>query len=559
MKNFILLICCWLIVSPTFAQFQFSYGTPQSEVGWSLTDVNENNARYVIAGYSNGIFTSSGIDAYLTKTTSVGNQIWSTTYFGQGTDYFTSVEETLTTGSETSYVAAGYTNSFGDTAGDAWIIGARRDGSLAFSGIYGRAGFDIFHDVKNSKKFEFEEGYVATGRTDSYTFFPDGNLYVVKTDLAGNLIRATVIGGKGTQVGYWIEQTRDGGYIVTGSNVNDLCSPDPLMNGSTDIFVVKLKEDLTMEWNRIIGHPNEVGVANAQNVGRCVKEDEKGNFIITGYTNTFGLDKTYDAFLLVLDPNGAFLRFKTYGTDCENELATSLVLGRAEDGSSAITVVGGNYSKTSGSYNALMFQTKTDLSLSWAREYGRAQNDFGLELTSYKNELYAFTGYTFSLGTGGMNTYLVETTLSGKSNTSCEKELLLKEIFHEPCITESAQQVFVDEYKLIQPKHTRFEFKEDICTTAGTPFGKSEKASEGVLKMFPNPSENFVIIEVPENYDPESVKIIDVQRSKQQSVNVNQVDAEHLELETSGLEKGIYLIEFTTKEGKVVSRRFIKE
>ncbi|UII23617.1 T9SS type A sorting domain-containing protein [Fulvivirga ligni] len=557
MKNFIIALMCCLSATSVFGQFQHSYGTEKNDIGESLDALYDSDARYIVAGRSDGLYFG-GVDASLTKVQASGAQVWSAVYGWDNTDLFNSVRRGAFLQDQVAYVAAGYTNSVGFGNADAWILGANRNGAPSFSHLYGGKGTDIFHDIKNSyKKSLGQDGYVAVGQTNSYTnFFPGNSMYVVKTDVFGVLTRATVIGGQGGQTGYWIEQTKDGGYIIVGSSFNNQCHSGVFLKRHQDILVVRLREDLTMMWSFTYGYSGPAKPLSTRSIGRCVKEDAEGNFYITGETNAFGLNNTYDAFLMILDRFGSFRLMKTYGTECDNEFGKSLLLGKNNAGKEVVTVVGSNNPLSQPNYDALMFQTDRSLNLVWAKEYGRDSDDTGAELTTYADKTYAFTGYTYSLGVGGPDIYLTETDLDGKSGTSCERRVELKEIYHQPCQVRNVEQVFVDDWQRVQGPYERFLYAEDRCTTT---LKAGEAEDDGTSKLFPNPTNDVLTLEVPKGYDAASMKVIKLETGKEIMIDYESTDEDHVKLETTTLEKGVYILEMTTEDGKVFRQRFIKE
>ncbi|MDY8135162.1 T9SS type A sorting domain-containing protein [Aquimarina sp. 2201CG5-10] len=561
MKTILCSIVCCFLVSFGYSQFQRTYGTEKTEVGTSLTQLRGPEKGYLIAGYTSNNFIG-GLDATLVKTDLDGNQIWSRVYGGQDADYFHSVRQStfLSTSASASYVAAGATRSYGFGAGDAFLVGVDTNGAPVFSGVYGGDLYDVAYCVQNIKDENGRPGYIMVGETRSYpNAFPGTNVYVAQTDHMGNLVRATVIGGRGDQRGFWIEQTEDGGYIISGSTTNYWCgASSTLANPPIDLFAIKLKPNLNMEWNRIIGYPKELDPSiRYRNIATCVKQNRQGNYVFTGITNSFGINNSYDAFLLYLSGTGNFLGLKTYGTE-RRELGYTLEETFNSFGNQSYTIVG---QQTIASRKAMLFQTDGGGNLQWARDYGRDGNEGGLELvTDDYDKGFAFTGYTTSFGAGLQEIYLVETTDTGKTGTSCEKEIDLKEIKHEPCITKSAQQIFVDDYRIIDLPVERVEYKEDRCGRASgfkTDDIKSSEIESGSL-LFPNPVNNLLTIKPNKKEQITNIQVFDMQ-GKEIIKNIPSGKTEDITLSTEGLNPGMYIIKLITKNGENRLMKFLKK
>ncbi len=560
MKTILYSLVCCFITSLGFSQFQHSYGTQTTEMGRSLDQLQKVEKGYLIGGYTAQSLIG-GLEATLVKTDLNGNQIWSRVYGGDNHEYFNSVRQSnyFSPNNPVSYVAAGYINSYGFGSGDAFLMGTNTNGIPVFSNVYGGSGLDMAHCVQSIKDEYGKPGYIFVGETRSYpSAYPGANVYVVRTDHLGNLTRATVIGGRGDQRGMWIEQTEDGGFIIAGStNYSECGGSATLPNPSTDIFVIKLKPNLTMEWNRIIGYPDMLDPTRSyRNVAQCVKQNKEGNYVLTGYTTSFGIDNSYDAFLLFLDKGGNFLGMKTYGTE-RRELGFGVEETFDAAGNQLYTVVG---QSSITSTKALMFQTDAGGNLQWARNYGRNGVEGGLEMvTDDFDRGFAFTGYTTSLGVGSAEIYLVETTDTGKTGTSCEKEIDLKEIKHEPCVTRSAQQIFVDDFRKIQHPVITIKYEKDRC---GTVFGfrtedikileKEEKA-----ELFPNPVNDLLTISTGEESRVTKVRIFDI-NGNEVIKNIDISQAGEIVLSTEALKSGIYIVNLSTEDGKTHMLKFLK-
>ncbi len=560
MKTIVCSIAFCFIISIGFSQFQHSFGTDKSEMGRSLDQLQQVEKGYIMAGYTSKGYIG-GLDATLVKTDLNGNQIWSRVYGGDNFEYFNSVRQHINSSfkDKVSYVAAGIINSYGFGTGDAYLVGVDVNGATVFSNVYGGKQYDVAHCVQSIKDQNGKPGYIFVGETRSYSqFFPGSNVYVVQTDHLGNLVRATVIGGKGDQRGMWIEQTKDGGYILSGSTTNYWCGLSPTQaNAPTDIFVVKLKPNLNMEWNRILGSKNQLDpTMSYRNAATCVKQNQQGNYVLTGYTNTFGINNSFDAFLLYMGANGNFLGMKTYGTD-KREFGYGLEERVNSFGASTYTIVGLD---TYSSNKALLFQTDGGGNLQWARNYGDNGSEIGYEMvTDDFNGGYAFTGYTTSLGAGATELYLVETTDTGKTGTICEKEIDLKVEKHEPCVYKSAQQVFVDEYERIQHKQVRVEYKQDRCIGfIGNQPKEQSQIDDKTIHMYPNPVNNLLTLQLEKMTKMNRIKILDIYGNTTIK-NINVQEKSKIEVSTKDLKPGMYILQLEDAKGEVKMLKFIKK
>lgn len=103
------------------------------------------------------------------------------------------------------------------------------------------------------------------------------------------------VGGSQTEIANSIQQTSDGGYIITGVIYPTFTN--------ADVYVVKLSSTGTLQWTKTYG-----GTSN--DIGHYVMESA-GGYLIAGETESFSASR--DAFLIRTDLNGDTLWTKTYG------------------------------------------------------------------------------------------------------------------------------------------------------------------------------------------------------------------------------------------------------
>ena len=135
-------------------------------------------------------------------------------------------------------------------------------------------------------------GYVITG---SKSFL---KVSLIKTDNNGDSLWNKNFDG---DVGYSVQQTNDGGYIITGLK----STFDSSFNLEGNVFLIKTDENGDSLWTKTFG-----GTENE--LGRSIQQTNDGGYIITGYTNSFG-NGTEDLYLIKTDNNGDSLWSKTFG------------------------------------------------------------------------------------------------------------------------------------------------------------------------------------------------------------------------------------------------------
>lgn len=177
---------------------------------------------YIVAGFTAPALTSPE-DAYLVKTDLDGNVQWEKTFGGSRADWARSVQPTPDGG----YVFAGATQSTSTTAQDVWLVKTDADGVLQWQKTFGGRADDSGFCVRRTT----DGGYIVAGQRD-YSGGWSSDLYLVKTDISGELQWEKEMGGTGRNTAYCIQQTPDGGYVLVGSKA--------LGQGISDIYAARL-------------------------------------------------------------------------------------------------------------------------------------------------------------------------------------------------------------------------------------------------------------------------------------------------------------------------------
>lgn len=247
------------------------YGGGQNDSSYSCQQTSDNG--YIIAGDTESF--SIDYDAYLIKTDTSGNVTWSNTYGGGNNDGVDSVQQTTDGG----YILAGGTRSFGAGERDVYLIKTDSSGNTNWTKVIGGSK----NDYANSIKQTTDGGYICVGSTSSFSGNGTGDIYLIKTDANGNTNWTKCYNIIDHDYGNDVQQTSDGGFIITGS-----CNKA----GGT-MILLKTDSNGNTSWIKIIDSAKK---------GYCIKQTSDGGYIITGYT--FLGAGMYDTCLIKTDSNG---------------------------------------------------------------------------------------------------------------------------------------------------------------------------------------------------------------------------------------------------------------
>jgi len=190
---------------------------------------------YIIVGYTLS-YGAGDADVWLIKTGGMGNLQWSRTFGGSGVDRGNSVQQTTDRG----YIITG---SVGP--GNVWLIKTDSTGNMQWNRTFGGAGSDQGNSVQQTT----DGGYIIAGTTHGAG---NNDFWLIKTDASGNQQWNRTFGGTANDLGNSVQQTSDGGYIICGSTFS-------YGEGIYDVWVIKTDAAGNQQWNRTIGGTNDDG------------------------------------------------------------------------------------------------------------------------------------------------------------------------------------------------------------------------------------------------------------------------------------------------------------
>ncbi len=277
-----------------------TYGGSNSDGARSIQQTSDGG--YIVAGYtvSNNGDVSDGnngeSDIWVIKLDSVGNKAWDKTLGGSKADYAKSIQQT----SDGGYVIGGSTRNpflsstnsvYGDISDgnngwtDYWIVKSDTAGNKIWDKTLGGRRDDYLGTIQQTS----DGGYIVAGYNNNDDGdITDGNngdkdVWIVKLDSFGNKVWDKTYGGSEGDKAYSIQQTFDGGYIISGETMNNDGDITDGNNGGYDYWILKLDSSGNKVWDRTLG-------GSGWEWANSIQQTSDGGFVIAGLSYSWNGD-----------------------------------------------------------------------------------------------------------------------------------------------------------------------------------------------------------------------------------------------------------------------------
>jgi hypothetical protein len=340
-----------------------TFGGISGDNGQSVQQTTDSG--YIIAG-STESFGAGNTDVWLIKTNVLGDTLWTRTFGGSAYDFGYSVQQTIDGG----YIITGSTQSFGAVNNDVLLIKT-----------------DALGDTLWIRTFDGSCGYSIQQTTDEgYIIAAEPYQWLIKTNAIGDTLwtKSSWV----LNACHSVQQTTDGGYIIAGYQ-----RTMPLGSQNAKIVIIKTDSLGDTEWTRSFQE-------NATNIGNSVQQTADGGYVITGFVNGYGLNGEGNICLIKLSASGDSLWMKIYD-----------IYGRGEsvqqttDGGFIIT---GYTWNTGFNYDVLLIKTDASGDTLWTKVIGGNDADFGNAVQETTDGGYIIAGTTNSFGAGSYNFWLIK-------------------------------------------------------------------------------------------------------------------------------------------------------
>jgi uncharacterized delta-60 repeat protein len=309
---------------------------------------------------------------------------WARTYGGGDEDFAYSIRQT----SDGGYIVAGKTGSFGAGHGDIWVLKLNASGDVVWQKTYGGRDYEEAYSIQQTT----DGGYIVSGRTGSFGA-GHADIWVLKLNASGDVVWQKTYGGRDYEEAFSIQQTTDGGYIVAGVTGS-------FGAGEDDIWVLKLNARGDVVWQKTYG-------GRYGDWAFCTQQTSDGGYIVAGVTESFGAGGR-DFWVLKLDASGQVLWQKTYGGIYDDE---AFSIQQTTDG--GYIAAGETYSSGAGYTDVWVLKLDAGGNVQWQKTYGWGGYDSATSIQQTSDGGYIVAGWTESFGAGGRDFWVLKLDRNG--------------------------------------------------------------------------------------------------------------------------------------------------
>ncbi|MGZ3866900.1 MAG: T9SS type A sorting domain-containing protein [Bacteroidia bacterium] len=445
----------FLLASAGLSQnvFQKTFGGTLSEYVYSVQQTSDGG--YILCGTKDIDTLTGNTDAFIIKTNSAGDTLWSKIYGGTSAEYGEAVRQT----SDGGYVLAGITGSFGAGVEDIYVVKTNSTGDTLWTKTYGT----IYDDLGLSIEQTTDGGYVIAGHTES-NGAGKGDFYCVKLDATGDTSWTKTYGGPKHDHAFCGTQTNDGGFIFVGHTVS-------FGGPSGGFYAVKTNSSGDTLWTRVYG-------GTTDSYCYTVIQTSDNGYAITGYTDCFGAGGT-DFYLVKTNSTGDTLWTKTYGSANDDY---SYGIDQTSDGG---YIIAGTTSGVGGSDpDILLIKTNGSGDTLWTKTFGGAGSDNGFSVAQTSDGGYIIGGTTSSFGNGIYDAYLIKTDANG--NSGCMQNNANVSVASPATLVSSTVTQILPPQTFIENTSTTVSkgmHSYDVCGSIGITSYNAEP-----INIYPNPS-----------------------------------------------------------------------
>jgi len=194
-----------------------TYGGSNHTWAYDVSQTFDNGYALIGANRFNG-----APDTYLIRVNSNGDTLWTKTYGGPNNDQGRSIQQT----SDSGFIIAGYYYDTSLFNYDVYLIKTNAFGDTMWTKFIG----DTTENTAESVALTNDGGYIISGTTYAPGSMNYYDVYLIKTDANGDTLWTKKFGGSnGPDYGFFVRQTKDGGYVISGQTQSFVFQGDPYL------------------------------------------------------------------------------------------------------------------------------------------------------------------------------------------------------------------------------------------------------------------------------------------------------------------------------------------
>jgi hypothetical protein len=259
-----------------------NYGTAGYDIAYDIKPLADGT--FIISGLVENPVTS--YDALVIHADANGDTLWTRMFAASGFEHAVKVIPT----SDNGFLFCGKMFTYANVPGwsDVWLVKMDANGDTLWTNIIGGPVWEEAMDV-----IESNGGYVFCGGESS---FGSGlyDVFLMKTDLSGNLLWSKSYGGPYIEDCYSLVEVPSGGYAMAG--YTESFGPGNIRGtDSSNAFVIRTDFNGDTLWSMSYG-----GLLKEECFSIANTSD--GGFAIAGYTGSFG--DSLNGYIFTLDSSG---------------------------------------------------------------------------------------------------------------------------------------------------------------------------------------------------------------------------------------------------------------
>jgi hypothetical protein len=366
---------CFVHADDIDTLWSMTYGGVEFDVGMSLQQTSDSG--YIVAGLTHS-FGAGRFDVYAVKIDVNGAAEWEQTYGGPHGDAGDAVLQTA----DGEYLIAGITYPSEDEQ-TFYLVKSSSSGRELFTTKY-QFGSNVAHVVA-----------LMHGNDDKYIMIVQSSgVYIMAIDTLGSLIWA-----KRCEYIYMsvedAQKTEDRGYVMCGWT----CSHN---SAKTDYVLAKLDSTGVQEWKKTYG-------GDGYEYCKALYQTDDDGYVLVGSTDSYGSGGA-DVYLIKTNALGDILWTQTYG-GVNDDFGQDIV--QTADG--GYVIVGATKSFGSGDADLYVIKTDSNGHVLYTKTYGGDHSDSGYHICVIQKGVFVIMGSTLSYGNGKGDIWILKLSTIAES------------------------------------------------------------------------------------------------------------------------------------------------